>query len=571
MTVSNTPDVAGPVRVSPGQVELILSQIESLPTLPAIAGRLLEMTTGDRFGTGEIAALVESDQSLSARVLSLVRKSNVGSDVQTVDRAVVLLGADVVRSVVLGVQIFDAFRQSPDQAASRFDRTGFWRHSLAVACAARLLAEKRVAGGKGRQKGVWPEEAFVCGLLHDLGKVLFDSCFPKSYDRVIEKVESRRGDIADIEREVFGVDHAIAGQRLAAHWKLPQPIAECMWLHHHSPASTPTRIGYPDHVLLIQAADRLVRQMHIGYSGNHGTEDLGTHFCDAIGLSPQAIEQVMLALPDAIEARAEILGLHDISSREVLHETMVRTNSELARVNTALTLANRDLEQRSRTLDAICALNRTLGDDHRHESVAQAVAQGIRMLAPASALAVVVSSPARHLTIVVGLSADDPATRTDVFPTLVSEDAPAAGERGVEAQVWLPGPVMDRLGVLLGETPQYCRRVPCSGGLAAALVLAEKVGDDLDRSLERIGEWAAPWFKAAESTVIGQQLAGELAEINRQLVKSQAELARMRSLAMVGEMAAGGGPRTQQPPCGHLRPCPDSVTIRAGRSGRPVR
>lgn len=547
MTATNMPE-AGSAHVTPGQVELILSQIESLPTLPPVAARLLEMTSGDRFGTGEIAGLVESDQSLSARVLSLVRKSNVGSGVQTVDRAVVLLGSDVIRSVVLGVQIFDAFRGETEEASSRFDRTGFWRHCLAVACAARLMVEKRVPvqGGRPRDRGVRPEEAFVCGLLHDLGKVLFDFCFPKSYDRVIEKVEARRADIADVEREVLGVDHAVAGHRLAQQWRLPQPIAECMWLHHHSPESTPARIGHPEYVLLVQAADRLVRQMHIGYSGNHGPDELGPAFHQAIGLTDAIVEQVMLELPEAIESRAEILGLHEISSREVLAETLVRTNGELARVNTELTLANRALEQRSRTLEAICTLSRTLGDDPRHESVAQAVAQGVGMLVPESAAAVAVSSPSRQLTVLAACPAGEARPRIEVVST-ATDEATGKPDANAAPEAWLPGPVMDRLTVMMGEAPQYGRPIECSGGLTAAVLLAERPGDDTGRALGLIGEWAAPWFKAAEAAVFGQQLAGDLAEINRKLVKSQAELARVRSLAMVGEMAAGAAHELNNP------------------------
>ncbi|HOQ87924.1 MAG TPA: HDOD domain-containing protein, partial [Phycisphaerae bacterium] len=341
MSISNVSETIGSGRVSPGEVELILSQIESLPTLPAVAGRLLEMTGDEGAGTGEIAALVESDQSLSARVLSMARKSDVGARVETVDRAVVLLGAEAVRGIVLGVQVFETFGTT-GEPASRFDRVGFWRHSLAVGCAARLMAEKR-AGSAARARAArmgWPlarpEEAFVCGLLHDLGKVVFDSCFPKSYDRVIEKVEGRRADIADVEREVFGVDHAIAGHRLALHWKLPKPVAECMWLHHQSPSSTPTRIGFPDHVMLVQAADRLVRQMQLGYSGNYGTDDAATELFEATGLTPQVVDEVMRALPETIESRAEVLGLHQVTSRELLHETLIRTNAELSRLNAAL-------------------------------------------------------------------------------------------------------------------------------------------------------------------------------------------------------------------------------------------
>ncbi|MBI4582374.1 MAG: HDOD domain-containing protein [Planctomycetes bacterium] len=548
MAATHVLDPADSPGVTPAQVELILSQIESLPTLPAVAARLLEMTLDDRSGTGEIAALVESDPSLSARILSLVRRSHIGSDAQTVGRAVVLLGADAVRSLVLGVQIFELFSHRAEQADSRFDRVGFWRHSLAVGCAARLIAEQRIANlarAPAARMG-WPlarpEEAFVCGLLHDLGKVVFDACFPKSYDRVVERVEARHADIADVERGVFGVDHAVAGHRLALHWKLPTVIAECIWLHHHTPASTPTRIAFPDHVRLVQAADRLVRQMRIGYSGTHsldpGPDDL----------DEETASKVMVELPEAIELRAEALGLREITSREVIHETLVRTNAELARLNAALTLANRDLERRGRTLDALCAAHRRLDGDCRHETVVQALVQAVRILAPDAGVGAFVSSPTRQLTL-VGLDAIGQAhPRVEVLAAGAAGVVGALGSGPAPAEALLSPPLLDRFTSVFGQrSPLRCWPLSCQGRLSAGIVTGGPIADDLEPALRTIGAWAASWLNNAESAFVARQLTEELAEINRRFVSSQAEVARMRSLTMVGEMAAGAAHELNNP------------------------
>jgi signal transduction histidine kinase len=551
MSVTNTPDQAGTTRVDPGQVELILSQIESLPTLPAVAGRLLEMTLDDRCGTGEIAALISSDQTLSARILSLARKANVGLEAQTVDRAVVLLGCDVVRSLVLGVQVFEMFSHRAERSTSRFDRPGFWRHSLAVGCAARLIAAKRLAApGKGRPGVPAPEEAFVCGLLHDLGKVVFDACFPKSYDRVIEKVETRRADIADVEREVFGVDHAVAGHRLAVHWKLPRPAAECMWLHHQTPQSTPTRITFAEHVLLVQVADRLVRQMHIGYSGNYALGDLGGDLATCAGLDAAAMADVMLELPDLIEARAQLLGLQDTTSREVLHETLVRTNAELARVNAELALANRTLEQRSRTLDGLCVFNKVIGDDCRHETVMQAVVQALRPLAAGTSLAAFVSSPARHLTIVAWQAAGQEQVGLQVLPNSVVGNLEGVFSQPGRnaADLTLPPAILDRLPAPPGENgTQSVWPLRCDGRLVAGVAAGGAVSDGLEQAINLLADWAGSRLNAAESSLVTHQLSEELAEMNRRFVNSRAEAARMRSLAMVGEMAAGAAHELNNP------------------------
>src|SRR5205823_5122063 len=127
-----------------------------------------------------------------------------------------------------------------------------------------LLAEKLEP-----QAGTTPSEAFVCGLLHDLGKVALDAALPKSFDRVVEAADLLRGNIADLERSIIGLDHMVVGKRLAERWGLPLPVRECIWLHGQSPAALPQTVKSPKLVNLVTLADVLVREQHLGYSGNY--------------------------------------------------------------------------------------------------------------------------------------------------------------------------------------------------------------------------------------------------------------------------------------------------------------
>jgi len=133
-------------QAEPGQVELILAQIESLPTLSPVATQLLELTMDDRASARDLVRLIESDQSLAARILSLVRRADRGASTDTVERAVVLLGFDVVRNLACSIQIFETFSHRTESESKHFDRLGFWKHSLAVGCAARLLAGSPLVG-----------------------------------------------------------------------------------------------------------------------------------------------------------------------------------------------------------------------------------------------------------------------------------------------------------------------------------------------------------------------------------------------------------------------------------------
>lgn len=537
-----------PVEAS--QAELILAQIDSLPTLPAVATRLLELTSDDRSGAREVIQLIESDQSLSARILALARRANVATSVTTVERAVVILGFEAVRNLILSVQIFETFSHRKERQGARFNRVEFWKHSLAVACAARLLGQETAAVGRVARSGSpRPEEVFICGLLHDIGKVVLDACFPKSYDRVVAKVEERAGCIADVEREVFGLDHALVGSRLAMHWKLPAMIAETIWLHHNSPTATPSRLAHPEHVRLVQVADRLVRHMRIGYSGNQFLDEPLAVSAAAIGLSKESVERVMSALPELVEARAEFIGLDRLTSKDVYEGALARANEELARMNDSLTETNRRLHQRSRCFEAINNLRAALGDVLTHERVVQAAAEALAGNLAEGTVSVLGYSQARSVYAVASCEPGGESLYRDVLP------AGDAGDLGplVEARaIWVPASVLpktllDRVMASLDAMPTWCYPIHDPNGFAGAIFVSGQKPADSDELVPVLADWIGAWLGASESTTVTRRLNEELAEINRRLLASQSELARARSLVMVGEMAAGAAHELNNP------------------------
>lgn len=118
------------------KIELIIQQLDSLPTLPAVAARLLQITVRNDTQAEEVVRLIESDPALASRIMALATRANTGVRRQAVSlsKAVVLLGFDLVRNTVLSIKVFETFAHPNGDEAGGFDRTGFWKHSLAVAC-----------------------------------------------------------------------------------------------------------------------------------------------------------------------------------------------------------------------------------------------------------------------------------------------------------------------------------------------------------------------------------------------------------------------------------------------------
>ncbi|MHC4996807.1 MAG: HDOD domain-containing protein, partial [Planctomycetota bacterium] len=341
------------------RLELILQQLDALPTLPSVAMRLLAVTADDTSEARQVIELIESDPALTSRVLAMCAAAHhgLGKKITTVDRAVVLLGFEAIRNAVLSIKVIEMFAKDEtsegDERFSGLDRGAFWRHSLAVAIATERIAHRRPE----RIAPFKPGEAFVCGLLHDMGKLALDHLLPKSYARVIELTEQRQGNIADIEKRVIGLDHHTVGKRLAEHWRLPHVIQDCCWLHGTRFEALPD-LAHRSLIAVVGVADLLVRQAHIGYSGNYSQREAVAVRCAEAGLDADVVAEEMDAIREQLERRAAAMGLGETPSRALYMESVLQANTLLSRMNERLESQRQRAGGQREALEAITAFQR---------------------------------------------------------------------------------------------------------------------------------------------------------------------------------------------------------------------
>lgn len=537
------------------RLEMILRQVESLPTLPAVATKLLSLTASGETHAGEIAKVLASDPALTSRVLATCRSADMGvrGEVMTVDRAVILLGNNAIRNIALSVKVAEVFdnleppRGDDDHpSAARFDRTGFWRHSLAVAIAAELIATAHK-----EHSDLPPGDAFVCGLLHDIGKLAVDHILPKSYARVVELTEFNNGNIAEIERRVIGLDHHTVGKRLAEQWRLPHRLQDCIWLHGSSYDSLP-RLEHRRLVGLISLADALVRQHHIGYSGNHVSKPDIADLAAVMELDVEKINGIVPQLFSQLESRAQLMGLDDTPSQQLLLNSIQQANETLGRLNVHLEKRSIEAKSQQQMIEAITAFHDAAAPGRRMQDVLNEVARSAwHALGPGFyAMLCPIESPHGETEWLICQYGEQSQPRHSevVDPPPHAPDLRTFDPR--EPLSMAMTSVLPWITDYLLDAPDLrdVRLLPlgCGWGTAAFLLHDQKNTPPWAQMAALTATWGTTIASITQHDG-ARKLGEDLAEANLALAEAQDRLLHTESMARLGEMAAGAAHEMNNP------------------------
>ena len=197
----------------------------ALPSLPAVAMQVLDLANNNDADIAEIAKVITRDAALASKVLRTVNSSFYGRSqkVGTISHAMVILGLQSVKTLVLGFSLVSSL--SKNKSKSGFKHLDYWKRSIYAATAARLIAV--------RAKEVQTEECFLAGLLMDIGMLVLEQTLGAEYAELVENAGSH-GDLAAIETQKQGMNHAEVSGLLAAHWNLPPVLAVPISYHHDS-------------------------------------------------------------------------------------------------------------------------------------------------------------------------------------------------------------------------------------------------------------------------------------------------------------------------------------------------
>jgi putative nucleotidyltransferase with HDIG domain len=244
----------------------ILDQyIRELPPFPATVDKVVEICGESNTSPTDLTKVISLDPVLTGKIMHLVNSAYFGFSREIISpvRAVIMLGMNTVKNLVLGASVLSTFGTRKNFRALNMDL--FWKHSLGVGVIAKLMAKKRNIDNK------LLEGYFIAGLLHDIGKIPLNSKFPNEYMNIIEVREKEPQPLFISEKKFLGIDHTHVGSLIAEKWNLGEEISDSI-TYHHAPE---TYQGVRNDILFtVIFSDTYANRAEIGFSGNRYMEAL---------------------------------------------------------------------------------------------------------------------------------------------------------------------------------------------------------------------------------------------------------------------------------------------------------
>ncbi len=237
-------------------LKIVQKKESELPTLSGIVDRIISVATDEKTTTEELAKIISYDSGMTNQLLKLANSVYYAhkTDVETVKRAITVIGFDEIIGIALAMKILSSFT---DKSGLQFDIKALWIHAIGVATVSKELAK--------RTNPILASKIFIPALLHDMGKIIFSIYFKDEYIKVRQFAIEKNKPLYFAENAILKIDHAVLSALLMKRWNFPQSIMiPCRF--HHNPESAPIKFKHQS--LIINLADYLTQKAGIGHSGN---------------------------------------------------------------------------------------------------------------------------------------------------------------------------------------------------------------------------------------------------------------------------------------------------------------
>ncbi|MGC8490683.1 MAG: HDOD domain-containing protein [Syntrophobacteraceae bacterium] len=266
----------------------IAKVVGDLPAMPHIAAQVLDKLSDEDTNPKEIHQLITQDQALAARVLKVANSPFYGASrsISTLKDAVMFMGFDSIRSLIMTAVL-----------KSMYSKVGLaeqllWEHSTGCGLAARKIADELRFPRK--------EEAYMAGLMHDVGKTALFLHAPGTMRDIMEEVYNEGLDFAEAEQRRFGFTHALVGGAIANKWRFASTIEDAIADHHEpEPGPTPSQLTQ-----IVNGANVICHKLEVGPTRRPDMDLTQVKSLKFLGLGPERIENLVAAIGEALRANA---------------------------------------------------------------------------------------------------------------------------------------------------------------------------------------------------------------------------------------------------------------------------
>ncbi|MCP4252925.1 MAG: HDOD domain-containing protein [Candidatus Scalindua sp.] len=289
----------------------LLLKVKEMPPLPQSIIQILELTKSTKSSACDLAKVCEHDPKLTINMLKLANSSFYGfrREISTISHAIVCLGLDTVKSIALASSTQEMLNN--EVPAYALEKGMLWQHSIGCSACARIIA-KRIGFKES-------EEAYIAGLLLDIGKIILSDFAEDEFIQIVEKSKNSKISFDKAEQEVLGFDHAQIGARIIEKWNLPPILVESVQYHHQpEKANEYKKITY-----IVHLADAISCMLGIGLGCDGLMYVVEENTLDILGLSKEDVESIMSELVD------KVFGTEENNNDYAIEQEYIQAESNL--------------------------------------------------------------------------------------------------------------------------------------------------------------------------------------------------------------------------------------------------
>ncbi|MCH8619882.1 HDOD domain-containing protein [Undibacterium sp. TS12] len=264
--------------MNPISLAQIIDSVQDLPSLPAIVMELLNHVDNDNLDMQELTHKVSLDLALTAKTLRYANSPYYGAmiKVTTVQQAISLLGLNTVKQIVITAALSGCF---PENNCKGFSHKDFWRHSNAVAIAAKILAKRL---------NLNTDVAFTAGLLHDIGALVLATSYTSAYEAVLLQRLEQPSTQFEVEKQLLEIDHAAIGEALAVQWNFSDTMIKAIAGHHQ-----PDKPGLGFLATIIHVADGIAHALGVTTTPDLAPPEVSGQSWESLGLDEESFSQIL--------------------------------------------------------------------------------------------------------------------------------------------------------------------------------------------------------------------------------------------------------------------------------------